>query len=241
MATAKKTEDKIAKKKVRKTASKVVKTTATKKSEKVSLQKYFSDIKANFKKNKNIYARYIVITLIVVVIGVFAFLQKSWFIVAVVNGQPITTVEFYQNLKAQNGKDVLDQMVRNKLIFQEATKKGVNVSEKDIDKKLTEIEKQVGGKEQLKSALEARNISQKDFRIQVKVQLIVEKTLEKEIAVTEKEIDNFIAKNPTDANVTGETGPNRVEIKNQLRSQKLNEKYQSWYDSIEKAAKISRF
>ena len=154
MATAKKTEDKIAKKKVRKTASKVVKTTATKKSEKVSLQKYFSDIKANFKKNKNIYARYIVITLIVVVIGVFAFLQKSWFIVAVVNGQPITTVEFYQNLKAQNGKDVLDQMVRNKLIFQEATKKGVNVSEKDIDKKLTEIEKQVGGKEQLKSALD---------------------------------------------------------------------------------------
>ncbi len=241
MAEANKVLAKETKKKTRKATPKAVKSTVAKKVTKPAIGKYFSEIKANFRKNKNIYARYIVITLIVVVIGVFAFLQKSWFIVAVVNGQPITTVEYYQNLKAQSGKDVLDQMVRNKLIFQEATKKGVSVTEKDIDKKLTEIEKQVGGKEQLKSALEARNISQKDFRIQVKVQLIVEKLLEKDIAVTEKEIDDFITKNPTDASVTGEAGPNRVEIKSQLRSQKLNEKYQSWYDSVEKAAKISRF
>lgn len=220
---------------------KVTKSEPKKKTDNKSFKTFFSDIRNNFQKNKNIYVRYSIITLIVIVIGVFAFLNKSWFVVAVVNGQPITSVEFYQNLKSQSGKDVLDQMIRNKLIFQEATKKGVNITDKDIDKKLTEIEKQVGGKEQLKSALEVRNISEKDFRVQVKVQLMVEKLLDKEIAVSEKEIDDFIAKNPTDTNVVGKDGPNRTEIKNQLRSQKLNEKYQSWYDNLEKIAKISRF
>lgn len=240
MPRAKKTEKPETKKKVKKTSPKAAKVVG-KKPQKQSFQTYLSSLRSNFQKNKNLYVRYFIITLIVVVIGVFAFLQKNWFVVAVINGQPITTVEYYQNLKAQNGKDVLDQMIRNKLIFQEATKKGINISDKDIDTKLGEIEKQVGGKDQLKSALQARNISDQDFRTQIKVQLIVEKILEKETAVSEKEIDDFIAKNPSDPNVTSSGGPNRSEIKKQLQAQKLNEKYQSWYSGLEKAAKISRF
>ena len=237
MARAKKTETK---KQVKKAGPKTAKV-VSKKAQKQTFGSYVSGLRSNFQKNKNLYVRYLIITLIVVVIGVFAFLEKSWFVVAVVNGQPITSVEFYQNLKTTSGKDVLDQMIRNKLIFQEANKKGINISEKDIDNKLGEIEKQVGGKEQLKSALEARNISEADFRVQIEVQLIVEKILEKETAVSEKEIDDYIAKNPTDPNVTASGGSNRAEIKKQLQSQKLNDKYQSWYSGVEKAAKISRF
>ena len=237
MARAKKSETK---KQVKKASPKTAKV-VSKKAQKQTFGSYVSGLRSNFQKNKNLYVRYLIITLIVVVIGVFAFLEKSWFVVAVVNGQPITSVEFYQNLKTTSGKDVLDQMIRNKLIFQEANKKGINISEKDIDNKLTEIEKQVGGKEQLKSALEARNISEADFRVQIEVQLIVEKILEKETAVSEKEIDDYIAKNPTDPNVTASGGSNRAEIKKQLQSQKLNDKYQSWYSGVEKAAKISRF
>lgn len=240
MPRAKKTDTAEVKKKAKKTSVKTPKV-VIKKTQSKTPRAYLSGLAQNFKKNKNLYVRYFVITLVVVVIGVFAFLEKSWFVVAVINGQPITTVEYYQNMKAQSGKDVLEQMIRNKLIFQEAAKKGVNINEKDIDTKLAEIEKQVGGKDQLKSALQARNISEQDFRIQIKVQLIVEKILEKEIAVTDKEIEDFIAKNPTDSNVTASGGPNKAEIKKQLQSQKLNDKYQSWYSSLEKAAKINRF
>ncbi len=241
MATRKKATTEETSKKVKKTPAKTTKPASSTKAQKPDSQSYFNKLQNNFQKNKNLYVRYLVIVLIVVVIGVFAFFKKNWFVVAVVNGQPITTVEFYQNLKAQSGEEVLEQMVRNKLIFQEATKKGVDISDGDIDKKLAEIEKQVGGKDQLKSALEARNITPADFRTQVKVQLIVEKLLEKDIAVTEAEIDEFIAKNPTDPNVAGDSGPNREEIKNQLRSQKLNEKYQSWYSNLQKSANIVRF
>jgi len=214
---------------------------AVKKSQKQPIKAFFSNLRTNYLHNKNLYVRYLIITVIVVVIGVFAFVEKSWFVVAVVNGQPITSVEFYQNLKTTSGKDVLDQMIRNKLIFQEASKKGINITDKDIDNKLTEIEKQVGGKEQLESALQARNISDQDFRVQVKVQLIVEKILEKQTAVSEKEIDDYIAKNPTDQNVTAKGGPDRAAIKDQLHAQKLNDQYQTWYSNLEKSAKILRF
>lgn len=240
MPKAKKTEKPETKKTVKKTTSKTTKI-VSKKPQKQSFQTYLSGLRSNFQKHKNLYVRYFVITVIVVVIGVFAFLEKSWFVVAVVNGQPITTIEYYQNLKATDGNNVLNQMITNKLIFQEAAKKGINISDKDIDAKLADIEKQVGGKKQLESALQARNISNADFRTQIKVQLIVEKILAKQIQVTDKEVDDFIAKNPTDPNVTASGGPNRAAIKAQLQSQKLNDQYQTWYSGLEKAANIARF
>lgn len=241
---AKKKSEAKAPKKAKTTKAKVVKPKAekvVKKAQGFSIQKYFSGIRNNFRENKNLYVRYGVITLIIILIGVFVFFKKNWFVVAVVNGQPITSVDFYQNLKAKSGKDVLDQMIRDRLVAQEAVKKGITIAESDINKKVSEIEKQVGGKEQLKSALIARSITEAEFRNQIKLQLTVEKILAKDIAVTDKEVDDFIAKNPTDPNVASDKGPNKTAIKEQLKSQKLNEKFQPWYDKLEKDAKISRF
>lgn len=201
---------------------------------------YFSSVRANFQKNRKLYSRYLIITGLVILIAAFAFWKKNWFVAAVVNNQPITTVELYSNLKAKNGQEVLDQIIRDKLITQEARVKGVNVSEEDINKKLGEVEKQVGGKDQLKQALETRNITEKDFKQQIKIQLLVEKLLDKEIQVSEQEIDDYLAKNPTEGQ-DPKNKATRDEVKSQLRNNKLNEKFQSWYSELEKKAKIAKF
>ena len=228
-----------------KKASAVPKTTQVrKKKQNFNFSKYFDSIKNNIQKNRFLYSRYLIIVGIVVLIGLFAFWKKDWFVVAVVNNQPITSVEFYQNLKAKSGQEVLDQIIRDKIISQEAASKGVVVSPSDIDKKIKEIEGQVGGKEQLKAALTSRNITETDFRNQIKIQLLVERLLEKDIKVSEKEIDDYIAKNPEDQNVLGANTKDkkvRDEISKTIKSNKLNEKFQSWYSKLEKKAKINKF
>lgn len=158
-----------------------------------------------------------------------------------VNNQPITTLEYYQNLKAKDNKEVLNQIVRDKLITQEANKKGVVIKQEDLDKKVSEIEKQLGGKDQLKQALDSRNIGENEFRNQIRIQLIVEKLLEKEIAVSDKEVEDYIAKNKDNSGTLGVDINDKDAVREQLQNEKLNEKFQAWYEELQKNAKINLF
>ncbi len=227
-----------------KKTSPIRKPRVTKQSRRIDFQKYFLGIKANIQKNRALYSRYLIITGVVVLVGLFAFWKKDWFVVAVVNNQPITSVELYQNMKSKYGQEILNQLIRDKIITQEAAKKGIVISQADIDKKISEFETQVGGKDQLKAALTSNNISESDFRNNVKTQLMVEKLLEKDIQVSDKEIDDYIAKNPTDPNVASANTKDqkvRDKIRSQLRSNKLNDKFQSWYSDLEKKSSITKF
>lgn len=208
-----------------------------------NFQTYYQGIVGNIQKNRKQYGRYLIILVIVIAIGVFAFIKKDWFVVATVNNQPITSVEYYQNLKAKDGSQVLNQIIQDRLINQEANKKGVTVSEADINKKVATIQKQVGGADQLKNALSSRNLSESEFRNQIKIQLLVEKLLQNEIKVSDKEVDDYIAKNQnsTDPNTTGVDLKNRDAVKTQLQSDKLNQKFQSWYSNLQKQASINKF
>lgn len=209
----------------------------------LNIKTYYQGIVNNFQKNRRLYSRYLIILAIVVAVGVFAFIKKDWFVVATINNQPVTSVEYYQNLKAKDGGQVLNQIIQDRLINQEANKKGVSVSESDINKKIASIQKQVGGADQLKSALSSRNLSEKEFRNQIKIQLLVEKLLENDIKVTDKEVDDYIAKNQnnTDATATSVDLKDRTAVKNQLQADKLNQKFPGWYSNLEKQASINKF
>lgn len=197
---------------------------------------FYSRLQTNFASHRSLYLRYLIVTLVIILITAFVFVKRSWFIAATVNNQPITTLELYQNLKSRYGQEILDELIRNKLISQEAARKGVSVAQGDIDKKIAEVEKQVGGKEALSAALSQRNLTQKDFETQIRTQLLVEKLLEKDITVSDKEVTDYIAQNPESTK-----GQSKDDVRSQLRSNKLNDKFTSWYASLQKNAKISKF
>ena len=243
MATKKKettTVEATTKRKTKKTAPKVstvAKKTSKAKEARFSPKAIYSAIRKNISNNRTLYTRYLAITLLVITLGAFLFFKKNWFVAAVVNNQPITTVEYYQNLKAKDNKEILNQIVRDKLITQEANKNGIVISQQDLDKKTGEIEKQLGGKDQLKQALESRNISEEEFKNQIRIQLLVEKLLKDQIKVEDKEIDEYIANNKDNTSL-GVDIKDRNAVKDQLQNEKLNDKFQSWYDNLQKKAKI---
>src|SRR5690348_15986934 len=71
-----------------------------------------------------------------VILAAILFLLRSWFIVAIVNGQPITRASFTRELEKKDGRDVLNSLVTKTLIFQEAAKNNVTISDSDVNAQL---------------------------------------------------------------------------------------------------------
>jgi peptidyl-prolyl cis-trans isomerase SurA len=135
-------------------------------------------------------------------------------IVAVVNNDVITNSEFQKQLmrvrqelrarKAQTppertlNRQVLERMVTDRIQLQVASRVGISVPENTIDEALREL----AGRNkltlsQLKNALARDGISYDDFRENIKSQLIIRRLVDREVlsrvAVTDEEIEGFLA------------------------------------------------
>jgi parvulin-like peptidyl-prolyl isomerase len=203
-----------------------------------------SSLRSNIENNRQKYARYLIVIGIVVLIGLFAYWKKDWFVVGVVNREPITSVEFYQGLKAKHGEAVLREIIRDKLILQEARRQNVRVTQEDVDKKFQELEGRYGGAEGLAAALEQNNLTEQAVRDSFRILISAEKILDSKTQVSEEEIDKFIKDNPDDINVAGtddKKGPNREAISEQLKQSKFDSEYAKWYAELEEKASILEF
>jgi hypothetical protein len=209
--------------------------------EKLMVENKNSEIASGVEKKKNSKLYYAVLVVILVGALVYFGVQKygNVFVVATVNGKPIDRLSFYQRLEKQTGKQVLDQMVSESLIEQEANSKGITVSDKDIDAKVKELETQFKSQGGLTQVLSLQGMSMSDLRTQLKYNLIVDKIAPK-VTVSDKEITAEYDKNQT---TYGEelTDAIKTQIKNTLLQQKRSSMITTWFDDLKKKAKISTF
>ncbi|AFH82371.1 peptidylprolyl isomerase PrsA [Bacillus anthracis] len=95
----------------------------------------------------------------------------------------ITKDEFYEQMKTQAGKQVLNNMVMEKVLI-----KNYKVEDKEVDKKYDEIKKQYG--DQFDTLLKQQGIKEETLKTGVRAQLAQEKAIEK--TITDKELkDNY--------------------------------------------------
>ena len=151
-------------------------------------KKYFSLYKKKFSEDKK---RVLIILTIFVILTLAAF-RIDLFVVALVNGTPITRIKLIRELEKQGGSQVLDQLITENLIFQEASKNNINVTEADLDKEIELIQEELTlqGMD-LESTLLLQGQTMQDFRRNIKVKIIVEKLLVGEIDVTDEEIEEY--------------------------------------------------
>ena len=138
-------------------------------------------------------------------------------VVAKVNGDTITRSELnaaVQGLRmqfAQQGRtippaelgkferDVLEEMVSRELLLQQAKKQELKGLDSEVDKEMSGIEEQVGGKEALAGKLKEAGFSLEDYRQRVKENLMVQKTVrnvvDEKVKVSEKDIEEFYNQN----------------------------------------------
>ena len=95
----------------------------------------------------------------------------------------ITKEEFYDQMKTQAGKQVLNNMVMEKVLI-----KNYKVEDKEVDKKFDEMKKQYG--DQFDTLLKQQGIKEETLKTGVRAQLAQEKAIEK--TITDKELkDNY--------------------------------------------------
>lgn len=180
--------------------------------------------------------------ILVLIIGLLllAYYKKGWFVAALVNNQPITNLELQQRLNQLYKDKVLSQMINEKILEQEATKKGIVISQKEIDDKITETEKQYGGKDTFESLLSQQGLTRAEFARQTRFQLIVEKLFEKEASPTTEEIQKFMDENKSVPEATDEAKFRNIAEKS-VRQDKLSKIFSEKFQQLKTSAKIQIF
>ena len=197
--------------------------------------------KVKFVLNPKIKKLAVVLVILLSVIAL-AFNFKNLLIAAVVNNKPISRLYLDRQLEKQGGKQVLENEIVKLLILDEAKKSKLVITTDEIDKKIQEIEGQVtAGGSSLDKLLEAQGQTRDSLKQQLKVQLIIEKVLSKDVSVTDQEIKDYYDKNKASYAKESKFDDLKGQIKVDLVQRKIGEKFQPWLDELKKKAKIYYF
>lgn len=195
------------------------------------------NIKAKIKQHQN--PRTYVI-LIIVGLAFLAFVFRSWFIAATVNGSPISNFEVISQMNKQFREQTITQLVNEKLILAEARKQGVKVTPSEIEAKLAEIEANVGGAEVLDTLLSQQGQTRDSIKQQMQLQITIEKLYGNEATVSAQEVTAFIEQNKDQLRAT-ESAAQMTEAEEIIKQQKLSQIFNEKFTQLKENAKITIF
>ncbi|MCL5438936.1 MAG: SurA N-terminal domain-containing protein [Patescibacteria group bacterium] len=212
---------------------------STQKTSVLTTQKSPEENKSFFKK---VTSNKVILILGILIIIAIIYLKKDLFIVATVNGQPISRLSVINELEGQAGKQVLDQLVTKSLILQEAKKQNVNISQKDIDSEIEKVKKELEKNGQsLDQLMQFQNLTKEKLNEQIKIQLIIDRILGKNITVTDKEVNDYLEKNKDVLDKNKSQDELKVGIKDQIKQQKLSDEFKAWVTQLQTKAKINYY
>ncbi len=140
-------------------------------------------------------------------------------VVAVVNDEVITQAELdsflrplYDEYSQQySGEELvkmvqdarqklLNQLIEDKIVYQEAVKQEIVVTDEDLEKEVQKFKQQMGKPEELELMLEKEGMTMKDLREKLRKQSMVRQLHDREIrskvVVSPLEVENFYKENP---------------------------------------------
>ena len=114
---------------------------------------------------------------------------------ATVNGEDISRDELHERLVDQYGQELLDSLITEKVIDQEAKKENVKVTQEEIDEEKAVYAESYGGEDALKQTLESSGLSMADFEEDIESYLATKKLLEPRIEISEEDMKAYFDEN----------------------------------------------
>ena len=182
-----------------------------------------------------------ILIILLVAFVLLALKFKNLFIVATVNGTPITRLNFEQELNNKYGQQTLENMISEQVILSEAQKRNIKVGKDEVDKKIKEIEDRLKGQVSLDEALQAQGLTRESFRKQLEIQIIIDKMFGKDAKVTDKEIDEYLAQNQETLSSSTDPAKLRADVKEMLTQQKVGDLFDKWFTEAKKKANVVKF
>lgn len=175
------------------------------------------------------------------ILGLLVWRFKGYFIVATVNGQPISRWELTDQLIRRFGQQTLDNIINERLILAAARQKGVFVTSPEIDARVKQIEENLKGQTTLSEALAVQGLSENMFRRQIEIQVSIEKLFDKDASVSAIEIDQYIKDNSAIYKSSTEAAKIREEVTQNLKQQKVGQLFDEWFTQTRQSANVKKF
>lgn len=197
-----------------------------------------ASIQNSVNKHRNLW----VLIIFLILLGVFLYFTKSLFVVALVNGRPITRLSLIQQLERTGGGTALDSLVNRMLIEQEARKNNVSVSKDEIQSELDKVKQDLEAQGMsLDAALSAQGMTLVDFEESLRMKRTVEKILKDSIQVTDEDVIKYFEENKEQYGKDATIEELKPAIRAELESIKLSTEFQNWYGKLKSESDIKYF
>lgn len=175
--------------------------------------------------------KYLILFLVLVILFGVGYYYKGAFIVASINGTPVTRVQLWNKLEEEYGDQALNTIVSEQLILQDARKNNITVSSAEVDNQIKTIEDNVKAQGMtMEDALNYWGLSQDSLRRQIMLQLILEKTVKDQVNVSDDEVTQYIKDNlGEDQEMTQDV---KDQARNSLEQSKTSDAIQKYLDDL---------
>ncbi|UVI32452.1 peptidylprolyl isomerase [Paenibacillus spongiae] len=118
-------------------------------------------------------------------------------VVAQVNGVDIKKDQLFDSMVELGGDSILENLINEELINQEAKKAGITVTDEDINKEIDTLKKNFPSEEEFNAALMQSNMTIDDLKEQMPIQIQMRKLLEPKAkeSVTDEQVKQYFDEN----------------------------------------------
>lgn len=178
--------------------------------------------------------------LTLILIAFILLIRKGYIVAAMVNGRPIFSWSVTKSLTDRFGAQQLETMIAENLIIQEAQKEGVTVGQEEIDKKADAMIARFGEGVSLDDILSFQGLTRDEFNHQMRLQIMIEKIISRDMSYSDDELDRYIATNSALFTATS-SAQNREQAKNVLIENTVSGQVTQWLEQLKELSQIYRF
>lgn len=171
-----------------------------------------------------------IVAVIVIAVVIGAAVSKKENVVASVEGQDITKDDLYNVMVAQYGSNAISYLIDNKIVDIEAEKKGIKISDKEIDDEMKQYIDLNGGEDAFNSALEQSGVNKADIEKEIVNYLKIVKLLESKVKVTDDEIKTYFEENKDSFNQQEQIQASHILVADEAKAKEVKAKLDAGED-----------
>ena len=160
-------------------------------------------------------------------------------IVAKVGDMTITKSEFYEELVRQNGSQVLDNLIADKIMQAEVKELNIEITEEEIEEDLDEMREFYGSDEALNQELANYGLTLDDVKNNIKTNLQIERLLDSYVEITEEEMKEYFEENKSTFDQKEQVKASHILVETEEEALEIKEKLDQGEDFAELAKEYS--
>lgn len=190
-------------------------------------------------RNKRSYKHIVLGIVLVLVLGIAGCSSGDKEIVAKVDDDVITKDELYDNMVKQNGQQILESLIAERIVNAEAKKEGIKPSKEDIDKEIAKVKEDSGGEQGFQQLLQYYGFSLDDLKDNISMNLKIKALVGANIKVDEDEVKEYFEENRDEFDEEEEIKARHILVKTEEEAKEIQDKLANGEDFEELAKEFS--